>query len=151
MRVATLLAAFMLISGSAFADEPASAPVVPDGSSPDGSVSINGTALAAGIGWVWGNGKLDFKGKEHPFKISGLSVVDAGVSSISAAGEVYNLKHLSDFGGNYTVASAGIAIGGGAGASYLKNEHGVVIKLLETDQGFRLNLAAEGVKIKLKS
>jgi hypothetical protein len=151
MRVVTLLAAFTLICGSVFADEPASAPIVPDGSSPDGSVSINGTTLAAGIGWTWGKGKLEFKGREHPFKISGLSVVDAGVSNIYAAGEVYNLKHLSDFGGNYTVASAGIAIGGGAGASYLKNEHGVVIKLLETDQGFRFNLAAEGVKIKLKS
>jgi hypothetical protein len=150
MRVITLLAAFLLISGSVFAEEPSSAPVVADGSSPDGSVSLNGTSLAAGIGWVWGKGKLDFKGKEHSFKISGLSIVDAGISNISASGEVYNLKHLRDFGGNYTVASAGIAIGGGAGASYLKNEHGVVIKLLETDQGFRVNLAAEGVKIKLK-
>jgi hypothetical protein len=151
MRVVTLLAAFLLLSGSAFADEPSNAPIVADGSSPDGSLSLSGTSLAAGVGWVWGKGKLDFKGKEHPFKISGLSIVDAGISSISAAGEVYNLKNLRDFDGNYTVASAGIAVGGGAGASYLKNEHGVVIKLLETEQGFRVNLAAEGVKIKLKS
>jgi hypothetical protein len=151
MRVVTLLAAFLLLSGSAFADEPSNAPIVADGSSPDGSLSLSGTSLAAGVGWVWGKGKLDFKGKEHPFKISGLSIVDPGISSISAAGEVYNLKNLRDFDGNYTVASAGIAVGGGAGASYLKNEHGVVIKLLETEQGFRVNLAAEGVKIKLKS
>lgn len=151
MRVVTLLAAFLLLSGSAFADEPSNAPIVADGSSPDGSLSLSGTSLAAGVGWVWGKGKLDFKGKEHPFKISGLSIVDAGISSISAAGEVYNLKNLRDFDGNYTVASAGIAVGGGAGASYLKNEHGVVIKLLETEQGFRVNPAAEGVKIKLKS
>jgi hypothetical protein len=151
MRVVTLLAAFMLISGSVFADEQASAPIVADGSSPDGSVSLSATSLAAGVGWVWGNGKLKFNGKEHRFKISGLTVVDGGISSISAAGEVYNLRQLSDFGGNYTVASAGIAIGGGAGASYLKNEHGVVIKLVETNQGLRVNLAAEGVTITLRT
>lgn len=151
MRIVTMLAALLLISGSALADEQSNATVVADGSSPDGSVSLNGTSLAAGVGWVWGKGKLDFKGKEHTFKISGISIVDAGISNISASGEVYNLKRLRDFGGNYTAASAGIAIVGGAGASYLKNEHGVVIKLLETDQGFRVNLAAEGVKIKLKS
>ena len=151
MRVVTLLAAFMLVSGSVIADEPANAPIVADGSSPDGSVSLSGTSLAAGVGWVWGKGTLAFHGKDHPFKISGLSIVDGGISNISASGEVYNLKNLSDFDGNYTVASAGIAVGGGAGASYLKNEHGVVIKLVETQQGFRVNLAAEGVKITLKS
>jgi hypothetical protein len=42
-------------------------------------------------------------------------------------GEDYNLNYLSDFAGNYTAASAGVAVGVGAGASYLKNEHGVVI------------------------
>jgi hypothetical protein len=151
MRVVTLLAAFMMMGGSVLADEQASAPIVADGSSPNGSVSLSGTSVAAGVGWVWGGGKLTYEGKEHPFKISGLTIVDGGVASISAVGEVYNLKQLSDFAGNYTVASAGIAIGAGGGASYLKNEHGVVIKLVETNQGLRVNLAAEGVKIALKS
>jgi hypothetical protein len=149
MRIATLLAAFLLISGSALADEPQSASI--GDQAPDGSLSLSGTSLAAGVGWVWGEGKLEFKGKERPFKISGLSIVDAGVANISATGEVYNLKHLSDFGGKYTAASAGVAVGEGAGASYLKNEHGVVIKLLESSQGLRVNLAAQGVTIRLKS
>lgn len=76
--------------------------------------------------------------------------MDAGVSSITATGQVYNLANLQDVAGNYTVAAAGIALGGGAGASYLKNEHGVVIKLVETEQGLHFNLAGEGVKIQLK-
>jgi hypothetical protein len=149
MRVLTLMAALLLTSGAVFADDTANAPVVAQGATPDGTVSLSATSVAAGIGWVWGNGKLQFKGKGRSFKISGLSVVDAGVASISASGEVYNLTRLEDFGGNYTVASAGIALGGGAGASYLKNEHGVVIKLVETTQGLRFNLAGEGVKITL--
>jgi hypothetical protein len=149
MRVLMLLATLVLISGGVFADGAASTPVVADGAAPDATVSLSATSVAAGIGWVWGDGKLQFQGKARSFKISGLSVIDAGVASISASGEVYNLSRLQDFGGHYTVASAGIALGGGAGASYLKNEHGVVIKLVETTQGLRFNLAGEGVKITL--
>jgi hypothetical protein len=149
MRIATLMAAFLLIGGGAFADGTQDAST--ENRAPDGSLSLNGTSLAAGVGWVWGEGNLDFGGKGHPFKISGLSIVDAGVANISATGEVYNLKRLSDFGGKYTAASAGIAVGEGAGASYLKNEHGVVIKLLESSEGFRVKLAAQGVTIRLKT
>jgi hypothetical protein len=149
MRVLMLMATLVLVSGGVFADDSTNTPVVADSATPDGKVSLSATSVAAGVGWVWGNGKLQFKGKEKSFKISGLSIVDAGVASISASGEVYNLARLEDFGGNYTVASAGIALGGGAGASYLKNEHGVVIKLVETTEGLRFNLAGQGVKITL--
>jgi hypothetical protein len=148
MRVLMLMATLVLISGGVFADD-ANTHVVADGAAPDGTVSLSATSVAAGIGWVWGKGKLEFHGKERSFKISGLSVVDAGIATSTASGEVYNLTRLQDFGGNYTVASAGIALGGGAGASYLKNEHGVVIKLVETTQGLRFTLAGEGVKITL--
>jgi hypothetical protein len=152
MRVLMLLTTLVLISSGVFAvyaDNATNAPVVVDGAAPDGTVSMSATSVAAGIGWVWGDGKLRYKGKESTFKISGLSVVDAGIASVTASGEVYNLTRLQDFGGNYTVASAGIALGGGAGASYLKNEHGVVIKLVETTQGLRFDLAGQGVKITL--
>jgi hypothetical protein len=78
-------------------------------------------------------------------------VVDAGIANTSADGEVYNLKHLSDFCGKYTMTSAGVAVAEGAGASYLKNDHGMVIKVLESSQGFRVKLAAEGVTIRMKN
>jgi hypothetical protein len=149
MRVIMLMGTMMLASVAAFADGTANTSIVAEGAAPDGKVSLSATSVAAGVGWVWGKGQIEFKGKDRSFKISGLSIVDADVASISATGNVYNLTRLSDFGGHYTVASAGIALGGGAGASFLKNEHGVVIKLVETTQGIRLNLAGEGVNITL--
>jgi len=46
--------------------------------------SIETKAVAVGIGYSWGEGVLSFQGKEYPFKIKGLSVVDVGISSMSA-------------------------------------------------------------------
>ena len=47
--------------------------------------------------------------------------------------------------------AAGITVAGGGSATYLKNEHGVVIKLHSTDVGLRFNLSADGIKVKLES
>jgi hypothetical protein len=118
---------------------------------PDGTVTFSGGSVAAGIGYVWGHGDLNFGGESHPFKISGLSIVDVGVANISASGRVYNLKNLADFSGNYVEVSAGVTVAGGGSAAYLKNEHGVVIKLESTTIGLRFNLSGDGVKVTLKS
>ena len=116
---------------------------------PSGTISIESHSIALGFGVSWGHGTLKFKGKEYKFKVTGLSVVDLGVSSVSATGEVYHLRHLSDFAGTYNAASAGIDVGGGVGASALENQHDVVIKITSKKQGVQFTLAAEGVRIKL--
>src|SRR5271163_4784076 len=118
-------------------------------SEPDATIVMSGGSIAAGIGYVWGHGELVYAGQKHNFSISGLSIVDVGVADISATGVVYNLKNPEDLNGNYTAVSAGLTIAGGGSASYLKNEHGVVIKLLSTTRGLRFNLAAHGVRVKL--
>ena len=80
----------------------------------------------------------------------GLSVVDLGVAKVTANGEVFNLKKLSDFSGNYVAGEAGAAVGGGAGAVTMKNQHGVVMKLTGTGTGVKFTLAGKGVDVKLK-
>ena len=82
------------------------------------------------------------------FRVSGLSIVDVGAASLT--GDVYHLSNVSDFDGNYVAWSAGLAIGGGGSATYLKNEHGVVLKLVSTQSGIRFNLSSNGVRITLK-
>src|SRR5262245_50952724 len=47
----------------------------------------------------------------------------------TGVGKVYNLKKVEDFEGKYIQAVAGAAVGGGASASSLRNEKGVVINL----------------------
>jgi hypothetical protein len=53
-----------------------------------------GPCVAAGIGYTWGQGELDYHNGSHRFSIKGVSVVDAGATDFSASGGVYHLKTL---------------------------------------------------------
>ena len=151
MRHTTVsMLACALIAGAAFAEDPQRDQTTATADRPDGSVDLSGGSLAAGIGYVWGNGNLTYKGSQHKFNLSGVSIVDVGGSHITATGDVYHLQDLNDFNGNYATVSAGLTVAGGGSVAILRNEHGVVIKLHATTQGLRFNLAAEGIDIKLK-
>lgn len=118
---------------------------------PSGTVKLTSKAVAIGVGVSWGDGSLTFGGKTYSFSVEGLSVVDLGVSDITTSGEVFNLKNLADFSGNYFAGEAGIAIAGGPSDTIMKNENGVVLRLHGTQKGARLTLAAQGVTLKLKN
>lgn len=115
---------------------------------PDATLSIDAKSIALGVGVTWGDGVLNYQGKEYPIEVSGMSVVDVGAASVSVDGDVYDLKSLDEFEGNYAAASAGIAVAGGAEGSAMKNQNGVVIKVTSTLEGIKVKLAPEGIKIK---
>ncbi len=127
----------LAFSGPAIAEEPVM-----------GTVTIESTSIALGIGVTWGEGKLTYEGKVYKFSVSGLSVVDLGLSSVTATGKVYRLNKLEDFPGNFVAGQAGAALGGGVAATTMKNQNGVIINLSSTQTGAKLTLAAEGVQIK---
>jgi hypothetical protein len=117
---------------------------------PDATLHLSTGSVAVGIGFTWGNGVLTYQGKEYPFSIEGLSVVDVGISKAEANGTVYNLKKLEDFNGSYTGVTAGATVAGGAGATSVRNQNGVVIDLVGTSQGLKFKLSVDGVKMTLK-
>jgi len=117
---------------------------------PSGTVTLSSKAVAIGVGVSWGDGVLTFGGKTYPFSVEGLSVADLGVSSVTTSGDVFNLKNVADFSGNFVAGEAGIAIAGGPTDQILKNQNGVVLRLKGTQQGARLTLAAQGVKLTIK-
>ena len=139
-----------VLCGVAYAGEAPSSATISDKATPDGKVTLKGGSVAAGVGFTWGHGELDYHKGTHKFTIKGVSVVDVGAVDFTAAGHVYNLKHLEDFSGNYVAATAGATVAGGEAATYLRNEHGVVIKLLSTDVGLKFNLSADGVHVSLQ-
>jgi hypothetical protein len=117
---------------------------------PVASVSIDMTSVAAGVGFSSGSGLLRFNGKRYLFKIDGLSVGNVGVASISAVGNVYNLKDVSQFAGNYAAAGAGIALAGGAAGLTMQNQNGVIINLNAVQQGVQLNIGPQGFNITMQ-
>ena len=117
---------------------------------PDATVKLSGKSVAAGVGFTWGKGTLTYKGKQYPFSVDGLSVVDVGVSSIDATGSVYHLKNVDDFSGQYTAASTGAAVAGGGGVASMKNANGVVMNLHATTRGLKLKAGVDGVKVTLE-
>ncbi len=117
---------------------------------PDATIKLSAGSVAAGVGVSWGSGTLTYKGKSYPISVTGLDVGSVGVSKITASGNVYHLKSLDDFDGNYTAAAAGAAVGGGGGGVAMQNQNGVVVKLAATTRGVKLTIGGSGVKMELK-
>jgi len=147
--LAVTVVACALLSGVALADSSGQSGAVISGA-PDATVELSGGAVAAGIGFEWGHGDIVYQGQKHRFSLSGLSIVDVGAANITGSGVVYNLHNLQDLSGNFVAATAGLTVAGGGEADYLRNEKGVVIKLLATSKGLRFNLSGNGMKIKLQ-
>jgi len=140
MFAAVTMTLFLCLSGVAVAQD----------KMPDATRMMSEGQVAFGIGFSWGKGVLTFQGKEYPFKVKGISVVDIGITKATSSGKVYNLKKLEDFNGNYTAASAEGTLAGGAGALTMKNQNGVVIDLRSTTAGVNLKLSVEGVSLTLE-
>lgn len=117
--------------------------------SPSATIRLSGGSVAAGVGVDWGRGTLTYQGKEYPISVKGVSVGDVGVVKIEASGQVFDLKSLRDFDGNYTTADAGATAAGGAGVAVMKNQNGVTVELVSTTQGAQIGLGAAGVDMKI--
>jgi hypothetical protein len=117
---------------------------------PDATLQLSGGSVAAGIGFSWGKGTLTYKGKDYPISVNGLSLGKVGITGASASGEVYNLKKLKNFDGNYTAAGAGMTVAGGRSAVTMSNQNGVRVRLISSTRGVDVTLGGGGVEMRLK-
>jgi hypothetical protein len=138
-KLGLLLLVLTLIAGFAQAAE-----------KPDATIRLSSGSVAAGIGFSWGKGTLTYKGKDYPLSVKGLSIGKVGITGATASGEVYHLKSLKDFDGNYTGVGAGITLAGGRSAVTIKNQNGVRVRVISTNRGADLTLGGGGVDLKIK-
>jgi hypothetical protein len=114
-------------------------------------VSIETTAVAAGIGVEWGDGTLLLNdGRRYSFSLTGLELGGIGYAKVRAQGTIYDLKELDDFAGLYVAGKAGFALGSGSGVVVMHNERGVVLDLQSVQEGAKLTIGAQGVQIAMK-
>jgi hypothetical protein len=116
----------------------------------DAAIRFTGGSVAVGVGWSWGKGTLTYKGKDYPISVKGLSLGKLGITGVTATGEVYHLKSLKDFDGNYTGVGAGITLAGGRSAVTIKNQNGVRVRIISTTRGADLTIGVGGVDLKIK-
>ena len=90
------------------------------GGRPSGTVMIHVTRVAIGVGITKGEGYLRYKGDSYRFKVSGLSAVGLGITTLNANGDVYGLHSLEDFPGKY--------FGAKAGGTFIEGSKGLVVK-----------------------
>jgi outer membrane immunogenic protein len=113
----------------------------------DATMWLQGNVGGAGTGFPWGSGQMNFQGCNYPFRVSGLSIEEAGTASIYATGRVMGLRKASDLSGTYRASSARGTMADPA--TCLQNERGVVIQLVATDASTAASRSVNGVRMRL--
>src|SRR5215472_4319859 len=122
-------------------------------SGPDATLRMTIGGVHLGIGGSSGSGTLTFRGKNYPFRVSGMAVGRVGVTSSSAVGDVFNLRHLQDFNGQYTVSGAGtrgVTLGAGRTGTIMSNQAGVIVRISSTQKGVAVNATGGGLTMQLQ-
>jgi hypothetical protein len=122
-------------------------------SKPDATLRLSTGSFALGIGTSWGSGTLTYRGKNYPVRVRGLSVGRVGMTSSSANGDVFNLRHLQDFNGHYNVGAAGtrgVTLGSGRTGTIMSNQAGVIVRISSTQQGVAVNATGGGMDMQLQ-
>jgi hypothetical protein len=116
-----------------------------------GYVRLKFTKAGLVLGAGGGTGVLTYRGREYPFRVTGLSLgVTAGGSVNRLEGWASGIKQVRDFAGNYSSVGAGGAFVGGAGGVQLGNEKGVVIALRGPKAGIEFAANISRITVSMK-
>jgi len=132
-----LLALTGVFASAAYADE--------------GGISFSVLKAGFVIGGSAGSGTLYFHGRAYPLGIGGLSYgFTFGASETRFRGTVSNINRPSDVTGVYAAGNVGAAVGVGAQAIALTNQHGAVLTLSGNSVGAIVSADLNGLVIKVK-
>ncbi|MGB6535393.1 MAG: hypothetical protein WBF58_05455 [Xanthobacteraceae bacterium] len=117
----------------------------------DGAISFSVLKAGFVVGGSGGSGTLIFHGRRYPLGIGGVSYgFTFGASETRFEGTVSNIRGPSDVTGVYAAGNVGAAIGRGAQAIVLTNQHGAILTLTGRSVGAIVSADLNGLVITVK-
>jgi hypothetical protein len=105
-------------------------PATPSFAQASGYVRVKLAKAGLIVGAGGGSGIVTYRGRDYPFRVSGLSLgFTAGASFVRLKGWAVGIREISDFAGTYSSVGTGGAFVGGMGGVQLTNGKGVRISL----------------------
>jgi hypothetical protein len=149
--LAALVTLAMLIALSACSSQGGGPSNAVAGKTPDATVEMKQVQAAFIGSGGGGDGVLYYQGRRYPFTVAGLGIGGIGASAIEAHGDVYDLHDVAEFPGTYAQGRYGFAFGQkSAGDLWLKNDTGVIMRLIAKRQGLMLSLGGDAVLIRMR-
>ena len=135
--VVTLAFAGVALSSTAVADS--------------GSISFKVIKAGFVVGGSGGSGTLTFQGRRYALGIGGISYgFTFGASETRFHGTVSNIHSPGDVSGVYAAVNVGAAVGRGAQAIVLTNQHGAVLTLTGSSVGAIVSADLNGLAVTVK-
>lgn len=126
-------------------------PVTPSLAQVSGHVRVKIVKAGLLVGAGAGSGVLTYRGRDYPFRVSGLSLgVTAGATVGRLEGWASGIREVGDFAGTYSSVGGGGAVVGGAGGVHLRNDKGVVMVLQGPKAGMEFAANLSTITISLK-
>jgi hypothetical protein len=116
-----------------------------------GSISFKVIKAGFVVGGSGGSGTLSFNGHHYRLGIGGISYgFTFGASETRFHGTVSNIHRASDVSGVYAAGNVGAAVGRGAQAIVLTNQHGAVLTLTGSSVGAIVSADLNGLAITVR-
>jgi len=116
-----------------------------------GGISFSVIKAGLVIGGSAGSGTLYFHGQRYALGIGGLSYgFTFGASETHFRGTVSHIRRPGDVGGVYAAGNVGAAVGRGAQAIVLTNQHGAVLTLTGSSVGAIVSADLNGLVITVR-
>jgi hypothetical protein len=113
-----------------------------------GSISFSVVKAGFIVGGSAGSGTLTFHGRRYSLGIGGISYgFTFGASETRFYGTVSHIRRASDVAGVYAAGNVGAAVGRGAQAIVLTNQHGAVLELTGSSVGAIVSADLNGLAI----